>query len=115
MISDTRLPREVTPHAYNLELQPFLEEGYYKGKVKIGVTWQEPTKEVALHAHQELEISEVVVIQTAPDDEALVKFHLLISSIFIIDQINCRVRFILFLWCNTFLNLEFNIRIACTA
>lgn len=72
LISETRLPREVIPNSYFLDLRPYIEEGYFEGKVKINITWQEPTSEITLHAHQDLEIKNITVVQTVPDDETLV-------------------------------------------
>lgn len=71
LIGDARLPREVAPNRYYIELQPFIEEGYFKGRVKINITWQEPTNEIVLHADQDLEIanSDVGVVQFGADDE----------------------------------------------
>lgn len=68
-ISDTRLPRDVTPAGYRLELQPFLEEGEFHGHVTINITCQEDTDKITLHAHPELEISEsdVGVTYVAPE------------------------------------------------
>ena len=64
-VADSRLPRDVIPTAYQLELQPNLEEGHFKGHVKINVTCQEPTEVITLHAHEDLHIahSEVTVKQ----------------------------------------------------
>lgn len=55
-ISDTKLPRDVAPTGYRLELQPFLEEGEFQGHVTINITCQEDTDKITLHAHQDLEI-----------------------------------------------------------
>ncbi|KAI4458976.1 protease m1 zinc metalloprotease [Holotrichia oblita] len=72
LISDTRLPKEISPNSYKVKVQPFPEEGYFKGEVRINVTWQESTDLITLHAHNELEISEkdIAVIQFMADDES---------------------------------------------
>lgn len=64
-LADTRLPRDVTPSGYHLELQPFFEEGEFQGHVTINITCQEDTDKITIHAHQDLEIPEadVTVIQ----------------------------------------------------
>ncbi|KAB0800196.1 hypothetical protein PPYR_05936 [Photinus pyralis] len=73
LIVDSRLPREIAPNSYTIELHPFPEEGYFKGKVKINLTWHEPANKITLHAHEDLVIehSEVKVTQIVPDDERL--------------------------------------------
>lgn len=72
LIADGRLTREVTPNSYKLELQPFPENGFFKGRIKINITWQETSDQIVLHAHQDLEISnsEVSVTQYVSDDES---------------------------------------------
>lgn len=69
LISDGRLPREVIPNRYKLEIQPFPNDGNFKGTVKINITWVERTDEITLHADPALEIVETLVTQFAPDDE----------------------------------------------
>ncbi|GJQ74272.1 hypothetical protein Trydic_g19171 [Trypoxylus dichotomus] len=72
LISDTRLPKQIAPDNYRLKIQPFPEEGHFKGEVRINATWQEPTDLIVLHAHNDLEIPErdILVIQYVADDEA---------------------------------------------
>lgn len=55
-----------------MKVQPFLEQGYFKGEVRINVTWQESTDLITLHAHNDLIIPEkdVAVIQFMADDES---------------------------------------------
>ncbi|PSN54261.1 hypothetical protein C0J52_08613 [Blattella germanica] len=64
-IADSRLPRDVIPTAYKLELQPYPEEGHFRGHVQINITCQEPTNTITLHAHDSLQIahSEVTLKQ----------------------------------------------------
>ena len=69
LISDGRLPREVIPNRYKLDIQPFPNDGYFKGTVKINITWVERTDEITLHADAALEIVETLVTQFADDDE----------------------------------------------
>lgn len=69
LISDSRLPREVTPNNYILEIQPFISEGHFTGNVKILVTWQEPSDKVTLNAQGDLDISDVKVTQVTLADE----------------------------------------------
>jgi hypothetical protein len=62
---DTNLPKDVLPEAYHLELRPYLEEGYFTGRVRINVTCHKATNTITLHAHENLHIahSEVAVRQ----------------------------------------------------
>lgn len=52
-------------------IQPFPDHGYFKGEVKINVTWQETSKEITFHAHQDLKISlpDLKVTKYVADDE----------------------------------------------
>lgn len=58
LISDTRLPGEIIPNNYTLDLRPNVEESTFTGKVVIIMTVHEPTNRVVLHAAHELEIAE---------------------------------------------------------
>jgi Peptidase M1 N-terminal domain len=58
LISDTRLPGEIVPNNYTLDIRPIIEESTFTGKVKIVMTFQEPTNKVVLHASHDLEIAE---------------------------------------------------------
>lgn len=71
VMSEFRLPKQIAPSSYYLELQPFLLEGRFKGKVKINITWQDTTNEIVLHAHQDLEIinDKIKITQYSPDNE----------------------------------------------
>lgn len=58
LISDSRLPGEIVPNNYTLDLRPNLEESSFTGKIKIIMTWQEPTNKITLHASHDLEIAD---------------------------------------------------------
>ena len=58
LISDSRLPGEITPNNYTLDLRPNMEESTFTGKIKIILTWQEPTNQITLHAAHDLELAE---------------------------------------------------------
>lgn len=64
-VDDLHLPRDVTPMTYHLELHPFPDDGYFKGRVRINITCHEATNTITLHAHESLHIahSEVSVKQ----------------------------------------------------
>lgn len=56
LISDSKLPGEVVPNNYTLDLRPNIDDNTFTGKVKIILTWQEPTNQITLHASHDLEI-----------------------------------------------------------
>lgn len=58
LISDSRLPGEITPNNYTIDLRPNMEESTFTGKIKIVLTWQEPTNQITLHAAHNLEVAE---------------------------------------------------------
>lgn len=58
LISDSRLPGEITPNNYTIDLRPHIEESTFTGKIKIVMTWQEPTNQITLHASHDLEVAE---------------------------------------------------------
>lgn len=58
LISDSRLPGEITPNNYTIDLRPNMEESTFTGKIKIVLTWQEPTNQITLHAAHDLEVAE---------------------------------------------------------
>lgn len=70
IISDSRLPGEIIPNNYTLDLRPNLADSLFSGKVKIVLTWQEPTNKISLHASHDLEIvdSDVKLMQIGFDD-----------------------------------------------
>ncbi|XP_060526460.1 aminopeptidase N [Cylas formicarius] len=63
LISDTKLPTEVTPNAYELKLHPYPEQGNFTGEVNINVTVQQKTKKIVLHKHPDLEVESLSVFQ----------------------------------------------------
>lgn len=58
LIADSRLPGEITPNNYTIDLRPNIEESTFSGKIKIVMTWQEPTNQITIHAAHDLEIGE---------------------------------------------------------
>lgn len=58
LIADSKLPGEILPTKYTLDLRPNLEESNFWGKIKILMTVQEPTNKVVLHASNYLEIND---------------------------------------------------------
>lgn|SRR5690349_1964967 len=58
LISDSRLPGEITPNNYTIDLRPNIEDSTFSGKIKIVMTWQEPTNQITIHAAHDLEVAE---------------------------------------------------------
>ncbi|XP_031844214.1 aminopeptidase N isoform X2 [Nomia melanderi] len=52
---------DVIPTQYDLELQPFIGNDKFSGRVKINVTWNLPTNQITLHVHPSLEIIDTSV------------------------------------------------------
>lgn len=69
LIPDTRLPGNVQPNCYTLDVRPNFEDNVFGGNVKINVSVVEDTETILLHAHFDLELdeSEVKVIQIKPE------------------------------------------------
>lgn len=65
-----RLPKEVTPTSYHLEIEPFIEEAKFNGRVKINLTWADTSDRIILNVHPDLQISETTIrlIQLSPDE-----------------------------------------------
>ncbi|XP_046740953.1 aminopeptidase N [Diprion similis] len=57
MIGSYRLPKEIQPTSYRLELQPFIKEGKFKGRVKIHIVPTDKTDRITLNVHPDLQIS----------------------------------------------------------
>ncbi|XP_056632551.1 aminopeptidase N [Diorhabda sublineata] len=76
LISQERLPHDTSPSGYHLFLQPFPNDGYFEGKVKINVTIQHKTHEIVLHAHPDLVILHCNITQLIPSDEELKQANL---------------------------------------
>lgn len=58
LVSETKLPGEVYPNNYTLDLRPNVDEATFTGNVVIVVTFQEPTNKVILHASHTLDVAE---------------------------------------------------------
>ncbi|XP_029035079.1 aminopeptidase N isoform X2 [Osmia bicornis bicornis] len=51
-----RLPQEVVPTSYHLELQPFVGNDKFNGRVRINVTWTDTSDTITLNAHPDIHI-----------------------------------------------------------
>jgi hypothetical protein len=58
LIQDTRLPGEIMPNNYTLDIRPNIEDSKFTGSVIIIMTFLEPTNKVVLHAGHDLEVAE---------------------------------------------------------
>ncbi|KAJ8727748.1 hypothetical protein PYW07_001867 [Mythimna separata] len=65
---ETRLEKTVEPTAYRLDLEPYLEDGLFKGHVAINITWLEDSNEISVHSAHEIEILESEVRAHFPGD-----------------------------------------------
>lgn len=54
---ESRLDKTLEPTAYRLELEPYLDDGVFKGHVSINMTWLENTDEISVHCAHEIEIT----------------------------------------------------------
>ncbi|CAH4038188.1 unnamed protein product [Pieris brassicae] len=59
---ETRLPKTVKPNGYNIELEPYLDDAVFNGRVQINVTWLEDSDEISLHCSHDLEVTEHNVV-----------------------------------------------------
>lgn len=69
LISDSRLPLDITPVSYDLELLATPENEKFVGKVKIVATWLEETDKIQLHADEKFEIIEAKVTHIGNDNK----------------------------------------------
>ncbi|XP_070504171.1 aminopeptidase N-like [Chironomus tepperi] len=71
LVSETKLPGEVVPNNYTLDLRPNVDEATFTGSVVIVVTFQEPTNKVVLHASHSLDIAEneIKLVETGIDSK----------------------------------------------
>lgn len=61
LITDNRLPADIEPLSYILDLHPDFEESTFTGIVKINLTWKTEAKAIELHSHYDLKIDEANV------------------------------------------------------
>uniref|UniRef100_U5EY25 Aminopeptidase n=1 Tax=Corethrella appendiculata TaxID=1370023 RepID=U5EY25_9DIPT len=62
LIPDARLPTDVVPNNYTLDLRTNLDESTFKGHVKIFATCLKSTNQIQLHAHDDLTIAENEIV-----------------------------------------------------
>lgn len=74
LITDSRLPTDIEPLSYILELHPDLESSTFAGIVKINITWKAETKTIELHSRYDLHIDETKVrVRLLNPNESYVK------------------------------------------
>lgn len=66
LITDNRLPTDIEPLSYVLDLRPDIESSTFTGKIRMNLTWKAESKIIELHSHYDLQI-----------DESTVQVHLL--------------------------------------
>lgn len=59
---ESRLEKSVEPTGYSLSLEPYLEDGYFTGKVRINVTFLQDVEEITVHCGPQLKILEQEVV-----------------------------------------------------
>ncbi|XP_063533529.1 aminopeptidase N [Cydia strobilella] len=65
---ESRLEKIVEPTGYKLQLEPYLEDGVFKGRVSINVSWLQDADELKVHCAHEIEISDAQVNAHVPAD-----------------------------------------------
>lgn len=58
LITDNRLPTDIEPLSYILNLHPDFETSTFTGIVKINLTWKTEAKAIELHTHYDLQIDQ---------------------------------------------------------
>lgn len=78
MISESRLPAELTPHAYKLDLYPNFQDNSFHGRVVINATVLKWTNEINLHSHEDMQIDtqDVIIRRINPETYVSVEFNL---------------------------------------
>lgn len=73
LITDNRLPTDIEPTSYILNLHPDFEASTFTGNVKINLTWRAEAKVIELHTHYDLQIDEsnvrVRLLSAQPEKE----------------------------------------------
>ncbi|XP_026755320.2 aminopeptidase N [Galleria mellonella] len=65
---ESRLEKSVEPTGYRLELEPYLEDGLFKGHVSINITWLQDADEITVHSAHDIEITNTEVRAHIPAD-----------------------------------------------
>lgn len=61
LITDNRLPTDIEPKSYILNLYPDFETSTFTGNIKMNLTWKAEAKVIELHSHYDLQIDETNV------------------------------------------------------
>ncbi|XP_041970437.1 aminopeptidase N [Aricia agestis] len=59
---ESRLEKSVEPTGYKLALEPYLEDGMFKGRIEINITVLEETESISVHCAHEIDIMESEVL-----------------------------------------------------
>ncbi|XP_034660437.1 aminopeptidase N isoform X1 [Drosophila subobscura] len=57
-ISEDRLPKEIVPLSYEVQIEPNIEEQTFTGYIKIHLRWINDLKKISLHAHFDLTLED---------------------------------------------------------
>ncbi|KOB65199.1 Aminopeptidase-like protein, partial [Operophtera brumata] len=72
---ESRLEKSVEPTGYSLSLEPYLDDGYFTGMVRINVTWLEDTDKITVHCGPQLKILEQEVVLLKGDERQLISIR----------------------------------------
>lgn len=79
LISESRLPEDIVPNSYKLDLYPNFQDNSFHGRVIINATVLKWTNEINLHSQVDMQIDtqDVLVRRVSPDE--YVNFSLLVA------------------------------------
>lgn len=75
LITDNRLPTDIEPLSYILDLRPDFESSTFTGKIRMNLTWKAESKIIELHSHYDLQIDENTVQVRRLDGDEYVIFY----------------------------------------
>ncbi|GBP64100.1 Aminopeptidase N [Eumeta japonica] len=70
---ETRLFSSVEPTGYKLELEPYLEDGVFNGRVSINMTWVQDYNRVEIYVAHDIDISATELWIRGPDSREMTK------------------------------------------
>ncbi|XP_011344155.1 aminopeptidase N isoform X2 [Ooceraea biroi] len=73
-----RLPSDITPVSYHVEIAPLIEKDRFNGRVKINLTCIDMTDHIILNVHQDLQISTVNIrmVHLTPEEATFIATYL---------------------------------------
>ncbi|KAH8247933.1 hypothetical protein KR032_009345, partial [Drosophila birchii] len=81
VISEARLPKDISPLGYEINIKPNMENQTFKGCIEIHLKWNNDSKKVHLHAHESLFIHQRAIkltqirskTKTAPENLTILR------------------------------------------